>query len=190
MESHVGRQGEDLVSSLNKLQLETGGLVYWPVLRCRWSPVIMGPHKLSPTSGVGQCLARHVSQGAEESITRMGWCVLGSIVRAMRDWTSVTTHQLSVGKKPRSRGAHACGVDNAIRRDTSKEPLEEIRPARVNVPVVSCMHGTWTARAFSGWMALEIRCTSWYPGGHPLRGCTTAKEPYALDCPKSGWYRR
>jgi len=24
-----------------------------------------GPHKLGPTSGVGQCLARHVSQGAE-----------------------------------------------------------------------------------------------------------------------------
>ena len=30
-QSHVGRQGEDLVSSLNKLQLETG-LVYRPVL--------------------------------------------------------------------------------------------------------------------------------------------------------------
>jgi len=26
----------------------------------------MGPHKLGPTSGVGQCLARHVSQVAEE----------------------------------------------------------------------------------------------------------------------------
>ena len=26
----------------------------------------MGPHKLGPTSVVGQCLARHVSQGTEE----------------------------------------------------------------------------------------------------------------------------
>ena len=25
-----------------------------------------GPHKLRPTSGMGQCLARHMSQGAEE----------------------------------------------------------------------------------------------------------------------------
>jgi len=27
---------------------------------------MVGPHKVGPTSGVGQCLASHVSQGAEE----------------------------------------------------------------------------------------------------------------------------
>ena len=114
--------------------------MYRPVLGCRWPPIIMGPRKLGPTSSVGQCLARHVSQGAKESITRIGWCVLDSIVRAMRDRTSVTTHQLSVRKKPRSQGAHACGVDNTIRSDTSKEPLEEIRPARVTFQWwVACM---------------------------------------------------
>jgi len=44
---------------------------------------------------------------------------------------SQTTHQLSVREKPRSREVHACGVDGAFRRNTSKEPLEEIRPVRV-----------------------------------------------------------
>jgi len=44
---------------------------------------------------------------------------------------SQTTHQLSVREKPRSRGAHACAVDDAVTRKTSREPLEEIRPERV-----------------------------------------------------------
>jgi len=40
--------------------------LYRPVLERSWLLVMMGPHKLGPTSGVGKCLARHVSQGAEE----------------------------------------------------------------------------------------------------------------------------
>ena len=34
-------------------------------------------------------------------------------------------------EKPRSQGAHACGVDDAFRRNTSKEPLGKIRPEKV-----------------------------------------------------------
>jgi len=34
-------------------------------------------------------------------------------------------------KKTRSRGVHACGVNDVFRRNTSKEPLEELRPVRV-----------------------------------------------------------
>jgi len=41
------------------------------------------------------------------------------------------TYQLSVGEKPRSRGVHACGLDDAFKRNTSKEPLEKIRLVRV-----------------------------------------------------------
>ena len=31
-------------------------------------------------------------------------------------------------EKPRSRRAHVCGVNNSFRRNTSKEPLDELRP--------------------------------------------------------------
>jgi len=40
-----------------------------------------------------------------------------------------TSYQL--GRSLDHEGAHACGVDDAFRRNTSKEPLEEIKPKRV-----------------------------------------------------------
>jgi len=36
-----------------------------------------------------------------------------------------------INEKPRSRGVHVCGVNDAFRRNTSKEPLEELRLVRV-----------------------------------------------------------
>ena len=36
-------------------------------------------------------------------------------------------------RKPKSRGIHACEVYGAFGRDTSKEPLEALRPIRVKV---------------------------------------------------------
>ena len=40
--------------------------MYRLVLGCSWPLVIMGPRKLGPTSGVGQCLTMHVSKDAKE----------------------------------------------------------------------------------------------------------------------------
>jgi len=36
-----------------------------------------------------------------------------------------------IREKPRSRGFRACGVDDTFKCNTSKEPLEELRPMRV-----------------------------------------------------------
>jgi len=46
--------------------------------------------------------------------------------RWIPDNTPVTSRE-----KPRSRGSHACGVDDAFRHNISKEPLEEIKSERV-----------------------------------------------------------
>ena len=40
--------------------------LYRPVLGRRWPLVMLGPRKRGPTSGVGQCLARHMRQGTKE----------------------------------------------------------------------------------------------------------------------------
>jgi len=41
--------------------------------------------------------------------------------------------KLSDIRKLKSRGIHACGVYGAFGRNTSKEPLEALRPIRVRV---------------------------------------------------------
>ena len=50
-----GGRGDELLSNF-----------YRPALGRRLTTSNNGPRKLGPTSGVGQCLARHVNQGAEE----------------------------------------------------------------------------------------------------------------------------
>jgi len=40
--------------------------VYRPVLGCRLTTSKKRPRKVGPTSGMGQCLARHVRQGTKE----------------------------------------------------------------------------------------------------------------------------
>jgi len=37
------------------------------------------------------------------------------------------------------------------------------------------MHDTWILMAPMKQMALEIRCTSWYPGSHSFIRCTLVK---------------
>ena len=44
--------------------------------------------------------------------------------------------------KPKSQGAHACGVDSTTGRGTSKESWKPRMPVRVRVSKGSCMHGT------------------------------------------------
>jgi len=52
---------------------------------------------------------------------------------------SQKTYQLSIKHpeikgSPRSQRLHVCGVNSAFRRNTSKEPLEALRPIKVTVP--------------------------------------------------------
>jgi len=107
-----------------------------------------GPRKVGLTSGMGQCLTSgnewsdvdhqgapmypqqqsetDVTSGIGDSNSRIGrrrrvpenTPVIKKIIRRER-------------RNPRSQRAHACGVNNAFRRDTSKEPLEALRPIRV-----------------------------------------------------------
>ena len=144
-QSHVGRQGEDIVSLLNKLPTRDRGAYVPTSPRTSLNASTGAPRKLSPMIGMGQCLARHVSQGAKEwsgvdhqdmlmcprqqsegDVTSVTQTAELGHVRWILDHTPVISKE-----KPRSRGVHACGVNDAFRRSTSKEPLEDIRPVRV-----------------------------------------------------------
>ena len=56
-------------------------------------------------------------------------------------WVPDNTPVISRGK-PKSQGAHACGVDCAIGHDMSKEPWKPQMPVRVRVSKGGCMRGT------------------------------------------------
>ena len=105
-------------------------LLYRPVLGRRWALVM-----------VGHISWVHERRGPGSRETREPRC---RRVRAMWHRTSVTQatelghvrwipdHTPVINReKPRSRGVHACGVNDAFRRSTSKVPLEELRPVRV-----------------------------------------------------------
>ena len=56
--------------------------------------------------------------------------------------TSVISNTIQSRGKPKPQGAHACGVDGAIGRSTSKEPWKSRMPVRVRVSKGGCMYGT------------------------------------------------
>jgi len=121
--------------------------MYRPVLGRRWLLVMVGHVSWVPQAAwisVSRATRAQVPKSGQTSITKMYWCVLNNRVRAMRHWTLVTqTTELGHERwildntpvisreKPKSRGVHACGLNSAFRRSTSKEPLEALRPMRV-----------------------------------------------------------
>jgi len=122
-------------------------ILYRPVIGRRWPLVMVGHVSWVPQAAWASPLQdtwAKVPKSGQTSITRMCWCDLGNRVRAKWHRTSVTqTAELShvrwipdhtpviSREEPRSRGVHVCGVNDAFRRSTSKEPLEELRPVRV-----------------------------------------------------------
>jgi len=96
---------------------------------------------------MGQCLTSNASQGAEEwsdvdhqDVLMCPWQQSeGDVTRASVTQTAELGHERWIPEstpiinkeKPRSRGVHACGVNNTFRCSTSKEPLEALRPIRV-----------------------------------------------------------
>jgi len=154
----VGR-GEDLVSSLNKLTARDWGTCVPTSPRTSLTASNGEPHKLGPTSGLGQCLASDVSQGVEEWSDVDHQDVLmcpsqqseGDVTSGRVRW--VPDHTLVISReKPRSRGVHACGVNGTFRRSTRKEPLGELRPVRVTYQwYAACMAHEQLGHSQDGW---------------------------------------
>ena len=99
--------------------------------------------KRGPMSGVGQYLVRHERQETKRVVRhRSPGCTDVPLVGVERSdidtqttelgherWIPYHTPIISKGGAYVTR-VHACGVDDAYRRNTSIEPLEKIRPSR------------------------------------------------------------
>ena len=119
-----------------------------------WPLVMMGPRKVGPTSGMGQCLARHVRQGTEEVVRHWSpGCAdvsPGSVERSGIGDSNNRVGPWEVDPRPHTNyelgrslcHKSPCGVDDAFGHNTSKEPLEKIQPEKVT---------------FQGWAARMAR---------------------------------